>query len=78
MWPDLLLFIQRTLNTTAQTGQGEIEMMMYLESERVAALQRGEAPDWAPIIQQTKTSLPKCSAYLHILAKCLDASESQN
>ena len=51
-------------------------MMMYLESERVAALQRGEALGWAPTIQQTKTSLPKCSAYLHILAKCVDNCES--
>ena len=76
MWPDLLAFIQNTLNTNAQTGQGEIEMMMFMDGEREVCKQRGEEVDWPSIIQRAKSSLPKCAPYLHIIAKYINKCES--
>ena len=76
VWPDLLAFIQNTLNTNAQTGQGEIEMMMYMDGEREVCKQRGEEVDWPSIIQRAKSSLPKCAPYLHIIAKYINKCES--
>ena len=65
-WPDLLSLIEKTLNTDARGGQGEVEMMLHLQAQRVRALRAGEDANWKKICDDAKTSLPKCAPYMHI------------
>ena len=62
-WPGLLQMIQRALNTQAFTGQGEIDIMLYLHSEAVV-------DDWSfdGAINRAKETHPQCAPYMDVLA----------
>ena len=65
--------IQRALNTQAFTGQGEIELMLYLHSE--AALD-----DWnfEGAIKRAKETHPKCAPYMEVLAAYVQDDSGKN
>jgi hypothetical protein len=69
VWPDLLGFIQNTLNTVSRGGQSETEMMLFMSAEARYALSKGQEPSWDAIVAAAKASMPTCSPYMGTLAQ---------
>ena len=72
-WPSLLPMVQRALNTQAFTGQGEVEMMLYLHSEAAA-------DDWNfdGAIKRAKETHPQCAPYMEVLAAYVKENAGKN
>ena len=68
VWPALIPLVQAGLNTTAASGQGEIEILLEISRMRDMALKSGAEPAWDSFIVSAKSSLPKCSSYVETLA----------
>ena len=76
VWPGLLPFVQNALNTDARTGQGEVEMMLYMHQQRAQAIESGLEPNMDIIVANARSSLPGCSPYMHTIAKYVERMDS--
>ena len=71
-WPGptgLCSLIQGSLNTRAQSDQGEVEILLELSALREAAEAAGVEPEWKAIVRSVQSTLPRCSSYVDELAK---------
>ena len=69
-----MTFIQTTLNTDTRTGQGEVEMMLYLH-------ELGSQNEWvydASLIDRAKSSMPTCAPYMPVLAEYVKEKAGQS
>ena len=70
-WPGptgLVALVQGALNTTAASGQGEVEIVLSLDRMRANAHMLSAEPDWASWQAAVRATLPKCSDYVSVLA----------
>ena len=64
VWPELVHLVQVALNTTAQTQQSEIEVMLNMNTAREAAASAGLKVEWECIEASASHSMPPCAGYI--------------
>ena len=69
VWPTLVPVIQSALNISAQSGQGELEIMFEISRMRARALSQGLTPDFDAYVSSVRASLPVCGPYADLLAQ---------
>ena len=69
VWPNLVDFMQKSLNTDARGGQSEVEVMMSMYRMMQVAIDRQQQPDWKRITASACHSLPQCTPYVNVLAE---------
>ena len=63
----LVSLVQSALNTSAQSGQGEIEVLLELGRMRDAIVKNGGEVEWPTLEAKVKQSLPSCGAWVNQL-----------
>jgi len=74
VWPLLLDFVQKALNTVARNEQGEIEVMLDLHRQWKACILAGRDADWSKIEEAACRSMPPCAPYISSLVAFVKAN----
>ena len=74
LWPQLLDFVQKALNTVARNEQGEIEVMLDLHRQWKACVLAGREADWSKIEEAACWSMPPCAPYIRSLVTFVNAN----
>lgn len=67
VWPELVDFIQKALNTEVREQQSEIECMLSMHHACQEAVAKGVEPNWVEIQKAACHSQPPCSNWINTL-----------